>query len=196
MFAETKTPHGERIAVIGAGPAGLTYASLVADKNKVTVFEKAGRAGGSFRFAGLAPMFNDVEANPASFERYIAEMVAACRHKGVTFQFSTDVSRSRSLLAPFDRIVVATGASYPLGLGEPAMALLDLGGGHWPGVEQMMVQPKVRDWFYYRARRATAHRFTKLAKPGQKVVVIGDAGKPGKSKEAIASAFEAALLGD
>jgi hypothetical protein len=76
------------------------------------------------------------------------------------------------------------------------MALLDLGGGHWPGVEQMMVQPKVRDWFYYRARRATAHRFTKLAKPGQTVVVIGDAGKPGKSKEAIASAFEAALLGD
>jgi hypothetical protein len=195
MFSEANPPKGERIAVIGAGPAGLTYASLVAGGNSVTVFEKAGRAGGSFRFAGLAPMFNDVPANPASFERYIAGMVAACRHKRVTFQFSTDVSRSRSLLAPFDRIVVATGASYPLGLGEPAMALLDLGGGHWPGVEQMMVQPKVRDWFYYRARRATAHRFTKLARPGQKVVVIGDAGKPGKSKEAIASAFEAALLG-
>ena len=28
-----------------------------------------------------------------------------------------------------------------------------------------------------------------------RVVVIGDAAKPGKSKEAIASAFEAALLG-
>ena len=33
-------PRGERIAVIGAGPAGLTYASLVADDNTVTVFEK------------------------------------------------------------------------------------------------------------------------------------------------------------
>jgi adenine/guanine phosphoribosyltransferase-like PRPP-binding protein len=33
-----------------------------------------------------------------------------------------------------------------------------------------------------------------LAKPGQTVVVIGDAAQAGKSKEAIASAFEAALL--
>ena len=38
-----KPPQGERIAVIGAGPAGLTYASLVADGNTVTVFEKDGR---------------------------------------------------------------------------------------------------------------------------------------------------------
>ena len=45
MFANAKPPQGERIAVIGAGPAGLTYASLVADGNSVTVFDKAGRAG-------------------------------------------------------------------------------------------------------------------------------------------------------
>ena len=38
-----------------------------------------------------------------------------------------------------------------------------------------MSQPKVRDWFYYRARSATADRFTRLAKPGQIVTVIGDA---------------------
>ncbi len=64
-------PNGERIAVIGAGPAGLTYASLVAEGNSVTVFEKDERAGGAFRYAGLAPMFQEVGANPASFERYI-----------------------------------------------------------------------------------------------------------------------------
>jgi hypothetical protein len=52
----------------------------------------------------------------------------------------------------------------------------------------------VRDWFYYRARKPTGERFTMLATPGQKVTVIGDAAKAGKSKEAIASAFEAALL--
>jgi len=33
-----------------------------------------------------------------------------------------------------------------------------------------------------------------LALPGQKVQVIGDAVQAGKSKQAIASAFEAALL--
>ena len=47
VFADTRGRRsGERIAVIGAGPAGLTYASLVADDNTVTVFEKAARAGG------------------------------------------------------------------------------------------------------------------------------------------------------
>ena len=42
--------------------------------------------------------------------------------------------------------------------------------------------------------KPTADDFAWLAKPGQKVTVIGDAAKAGKSREAIASAFEAALL--
>jgi len=57
-----------------------------------------------------------------------------------------------------------------------------------------MTEPKVRDWFYYQARSGTADRFMGLARSDQVVTVIGDAAKPGKSKEAIASAFEAALL--
>ena len=123
------------------------------------------------------------------------DMVAACMRKGVMFRLSTDVTAEPELLARFDRIVVATGASYPYGLGPWAMALLDLGAGGWPGISQLMSEPNVRDWFYYRARSPTAADFAKLARPGQIVTVIGDAAKPGKSKEAIASAFEAALLG-
>src|SRR5205807_6412715 len=56
LFAHGKPPRGERIAVIGAGPAGLTYASLVAAGNAVTVFEKASHPGGAFRYAGKAPL--------------------------------------------------------------------------------------------------------------------------------------------
>jgi 2,4-dienoyl-CoA reductase-like NADH-dependent reductase (Old Yellow Enzyme family) len=195
LFANSSPPLGERIAVIGAGPAGLTYASLVAEDNAVTVFEKDARAGGAFRYAGLAPMFNDVGANPASFERYVRDMVAACEKKRVTFRFNTDVTKEPGLLAPFHRIVVATGAAYPLGTGPLAMGLLERGAGHWPIVSQIMSAPKIRDWFYYRARKPTASEFMSFATPGQIVTVIGDAAKPGKSKEAIASAFEAALLG-
>ena len=195
LFADAKPPQDQRIAVIGAGPAGLTYASLVADGNAVTVFERAERAGGAFRYAGLAPMFQDVEANPASLARYVDDMVAGCRNKRVTFRFDTDIADRPDLLAPFDRIVIATGAAYPLGTGPLTMRLLERGAGRWPAVSWLMKSPRVRNWFYYRARHATGHRFAKLAKPGQTVTVIGDAAQPGKSKEAIASAFEAALLG-
>ena len=192
-FADPHPPRGERIAVIGAGPAGLTYASLVADGNSVTVFEKADRAGGSFRYAGKAPLFQEVEANPASFERYIADMVAACEKKGVSFRYSTDVCARPDVLMPFDRIVVATGAAYRFGLGTIAPLSLDAGAGRWPGIAQLMSSPKLRDWFYYRARQATGGKFKPLAKSGQKVIVIGDAVRAGKSKPAITSAFEAAL---
>jgi hypothetical protein len=49
--------------------------------------------------------------------------------------------------------------------------------------------------FTYKARRGTAARYVRLARPGQTVAVIGDAARAGKSKQAIASAFEAGLRG-
>jgi 2,4-dienoyl-CoA reductase-like NADH-dependent reductase (Old Yellow Enzyme family) len=194
LFAGAAPPRGERIAVIGAGPAGLTYAALVADGNTVTVFEKDACAGGSFRYAGKAPLFQEVEANQASFDRYIIDMVAACARNGVEFRYGIDVSRAPELLAPFDRLVIASGAAYRFGLEAFAKRVLDWGGGRWPGLSHLLAQPKLRDWFYYRGRRGTAERFRTLARPGQKVIAIGDAVSAGKSKQAIASAFEAALL--
>ena len=195
LFANPTPPRGERIAVIGAGPAGLTYASLVAEGNTVTVFEKEKHVGGSFCYAGKAPKFQEVAASERSFERYIGDLAAACTKKGVVFRYETDVTALPGLLAPFDRIVIAAGAAYRFGLGPIETTLLDCGAGHWPGFQQLFSLNSVRDWFYYRARRATAEQFTPLARPGQKVVAIGDAVKAGKSKPAIASAFEAALLG-
>jgi dimethylglycine catabolism A len=194
-FANARPPQGERIAVIGAGPAGLTYASLVAQGNRVTIFEKDARAGGAFRYAGKAPLFQEVEASERSFARYIDDLVGACIDKGVAFRFETDVEAKPALLAPFDRIVIATGAQYRLGLGPIVTRLLDWGVARWPGAAQLFAMPAVRDWFYHRARVATAERFLRLVKPGQAAIAIGDAVAPGKSKPAIASAFEAALLG-
>ncbi len=195
LFAAPRPPHGERIAVIGAGPAGLTYASLVADGNAVTVFEKAPRAGGAFNYAGKAPLFQEVAANEKSFARYIADLVAACAMKKVEFRFAADVTAAPEGLAPFDRIVIATGAAYRFGLGPLIRALLDSGLTRAPGLARLFSVAALRDWFYYSARRGTAARFKALTRPGQVVTVIGDAARAGKSKQAIAEAFEAALMG-
>jgi 2,4-dienoyl-CoA reductase-like NADH-dependent reductase (Old Yellow Enzyme family) len=192
-FEKARPPTNERIAVIGAGPAGLTYASLVAPGNAVTVFEREARAGGAFRYAGKAPLFQDVVANPESFLRYVRQLEAACVAKGVAFRYGIDIARAPELLAPFDRIVIATGAAYRFGLGPLTSALLDLGVGRWPIIRQMLSAPAVRDWFYHRGRSATGAAFRRLVRAGQQITVIGDALSAGKSRPAIASAFEAAL---
>jgi dimethylglycine catabolism A len=195
LFATARPPRGERIAVIGAGPAGLTYASLVADGNQVTIYEKGKQAGGAFRYAGKAPLFQEVEANEESFARYIAYMVAACEMHGVKFRYATDVAAQPAMLEPYDRIVIASGAEYRLRLfGYLATRMLDHGLARAPGLTRLFASPKIRNWFYYKARVATGMHLRALARPGQKVSVIGDALHAGKSKDAIASAFEAALL--
>src|SRR6266702_4460819 len=153
----------------------------------------AGRDG-ALRYAGKAPLFQEVEADERSLQTYIGELVRACAQQRVTFRFGTDVCRQPDLLAPFDRIVIATGARYRFGLGPLAAILLDWGLARWPGLRKLVSSPRFRDWFYVRARRGTAEEFRRLARAGQKVIAIGDAAKAGKSKQAIASAFEAALL--
>ena len=99
LFAAPQMRRDERIAVIGAGPAGLTYASLVAEGNYVTVFEKEAQPGGAFKFAAKAPLFQEVETEPRSFNRYIADLAAACRVKGVQFRLATDAVAASALLA-------------------------------------------------------------------------------------------------
>ena len=196
LFASAKPPQGKRIAIIGAGPAGLTYASLVAQGNNVTVFEKDKEPGGGFRYAGKAPLFAEVETNAASFARYIDDLHKACLARGVIFRFGTDVRRrERELLAPFEVIVIASGARYRFGLGPIAMATLKWGLGRWPGFRQLFSSTRFRNWFYYQARTATADELRISGSQRQRVIAIGDAVQAGKSKEAIASAFEAALLG-
>jgi len=125
----------------------------------------------------------------------VADLVAACRAKGVQFRLGADAGTASGLLAGFDTIVIATGADYRFGLRPFVNWLLDTGIARAPGIARLLSSPSVRNWFYYKARRGTAPRMRDLARPGQRVIVIGDAAYAGKSKEAITTAFDAALLG-
>ena len=182
---------GRRIAVIGAGPAGLSYAALVAPDNAVTVFERDAVAGGAFRLAGLAPTFQGVAASPTALPRYIASLERRCREAGAQFVFGCDVTRDVRRLDGFDLIVLASGAEYRPGLGV-IPALLRAGVARLPGLRAIAAHPTVRDWFYHRARVSSARHLRQLL-GNRTVLVIGDAAQPGKSDAAIRSAFDAAL---
>jgi NADPH-dependent glutamate synthase beta subunit-like oxidoreductase len=186
-----RVPNGLKIAVVGTGPAGLSYAALVAHRNVVVVFEKNDTAGGAFRLAGLAPKFQGVAASPTSLLRYIASLERRCREAGAAFVFGCDIARAVGRLEGFDLIVLATGAEYRAGLGL-IPALLRAGLARLPGLRTVASNPVIREWFYHRARASSARQLQRRL--GNKhVLVIGDASTPGKSDAAIRSAFDAAL---
>lgn len=193
-FAAAAPPVGERIAVIGAGPAGLTYAHLAAAASKVVVFEREAAVGGALRYAAKAPVFQEVEANERSFARYLEQMERACRERGVEFRFNADATRDPSLFDSFDRVVIATGARYRFGLGGLVRWLLDAGLGRARLVKRAFASQALRDWFYYRARAGTGDAVRRRLRGRPEWVVIGDAARAGKSKDAIAQAFRQALL--
>ena len=191
-FVAASPIAGERIAVIGAGPAGLSYAAAVGVANAVTVFERAAHPGGALLLAGQAARFQEVAARAAPFYAYVAELERAAREAGVVVRYEIDVLRQPHFLLPFDRIVVATGASYRFGLRWIVPPMLRAGLGRSRLMAWLFTKPAARAWFYTRARKPTGAAIAALAKPTQKVVVIGDARLPGKAKDAIREAVEAA----
>lgn len=172
-----------------------THARLFAGR-LVTVFECEQQAGGAFRYAGKAPLFQEVDANPASFERYIDLMVRACEQRGVAIRYAVNVADQPGVLDAFDRIIIATGARYRHGLGPLVRATLDAGVAHWPAIRRLASSNRFRNWFYYQAREGTAATLMQRLGSRPNMIAIGDAVKAGKSKEAIASAFEAAMHAD
>ena len=188
----TGLPRGERIGIIGAGPAGLSYADLVAADNQVTVFERRNRAGGALRYAGLAPQFQTVEAVQQPLDVFIENLERACRAKNVVFRYGVDIASLAAIAPQFDRVVVATGASYRLGCEALVVSLLEAGWGKSGLMRWLFGQAWIRNWFYFGARKSVVPGLDGMSAP--KVFLIGDAATPGKARDAIESAFRAACF--
>lgn len=120
---------GERIAVIGSGPAGLACAQQLARVgHDVIVFEKNDRAGGLLRYG-----IPDFKMEKFLIDRRLDQM----RAEGVEFRTNTSVGDSpvgagnvtaqivapSTLLAQFDAVVLAGGAEQPRDLPIPGRTL-------------------------------------------------------------------------
>ena len=192
-FATAAGPNRELIYVIGAGPAGLSYASLVAEHNRVVVLEREAGPGGALRYAALAPRFNNVETSQASLLAYIEELERACREQGVTVRFGTDALAVADRLRQADRVIVATGAYYRYRLGPLIRWALRAGLARCAFIAPIVGSDRVRCWLYYRARRSTGARIAhQLRLDPRKVTLVGDAAQAGKAIDATRHAFEVA----
>jgi 2,4-dienoyl-CoA reductase (NADPH2) len=95
----------KRIAVVGAGPAGLACATVLAERgHQVTLFDAAAEIGGQFNLAKKIPGKEEFEETLRYFRTRIAET-------GVDLRLGTRVSAADLTPAHFDEVVLATGVT-------------------------------------------------------------------------------------
>ncbi len=99
VYRPTTTP--KRIAVVGAGPAGLACATVAAERgHRVTLFDAAGEIGGQFNVAKRIPGKEEFHETLRYFRHKLTET-------GVELRLGTTADADN--LAGFDEVVVATG---------------------------------------------------------------------------------------
>ena len=97
------TDNKKKIAVIGAGPAGLAAATITAQRgHNVTLFDAANETGGQFNIAKLIPGKEEFYETLRYFNKQI-------ELHNVTVKLNTRVSVDDLKNSDFDEIVIATG---------------------------------------------------------------------------------------
>jgi 2-enoate reductase len=106
-------PRPRRVAVVGAGPAGVTCATVAAERgHQVTLFERRRKAGGML-IPGSAPRTKYDVANYRDYLQVRLEQVA--RQHALDLRFGTEASADLLREGPYDAVVLCTGG-LPLSL--------------------------------------------------------------------------------
>ncbi|PXX90428.1 NADPH-dependent 2,4-dienoyl-CoA reductase [Marinobacter vulgaris] len=102
-LAYLKTAAPKNIAVVGAGPAGLAFASVAAERgHNVTLFDAGSEVGGQFNVAKLIP------GKEEFYETLRYYRVMLDKH-GVNVRLNTRVDVGDLKAGGFDHVVLATG---------------------------------------------------------------------------------------
>lgn len=114
---------GKRVAIIGAGPAGMAAAQQLARVgHEVHVFEREPKAGGLLRYG-----IPDFKMEKHHIDRRVAQMTA----EGVTFHYGVNIGVTKpmaELTRDFDAVLMTGGAEDPR---DPALPGQDLDGVHF-----------------------------------------------------------------
>lgn len=101
-----ESPVAKNIAVIGAGPAGLSFATYAADRgHKVTIFEASNQIGGQFNIAKTIPGKEEFYETLRYFKRKIE------LQPNIKLVLNHTASYEELATGDFDDVVVATGVT-------------------------------------------------------------------------------------
>ena len=103
LLSITPTKHTKRIAVVGAGPAGMVTANTAAARgHSVTLFEAKDQIGGQFNLARQVPGKEEFNETLRYFESEL-------KQNGVELQLGTVADIDTLKDGGFDDVVIATG---------------------------------------------------------------------------------------
>lgn len=104
LWTIDEAPVKKRIAVVGAGPAGLEAAWILAKRgHQVTVVEKNATAGGQYRLASVPPM-------KQGLSRTIFTYLTLCKKYQAEILYETTADEVFLAQEAFDEVIVATGS--------------------------------------------------------------------------------------
>ena len=102
-FQYSPAQNKKKIAVIGSGPAGLSFSTVAAERgHEITLFEKNDRIGGQLNLANQIP--GKEEFNETL--RYYKKQLEIC---GVRVHLNRNATTAQLLHGRFDEVVLATG---------------------------------------------------------------------------------------
>jgi 2,4-dienoyl-CoA reductase (NADPH2) len=132
------TTDSKKIAVVGAGPAGLSAATTAASRgHQVTLFDAANEIGGQFNIAKQIPGKEEFYETLRYFQKQI-------EITGVNLQLNSRVTAEQLNNGGFDEVVIATGISPRMpeieGIDHPkVLNYLDVIGGKQPVGEKVAI---------------------------------------------------------
>lgn len=101
VYAKARAP--KKVAVVGAGPAGLSAATVAAEcGHDVTLFDASDSIGGQFKIAMQIPGKEEFSETIRYFGRKLELL-------GVTLRLGQRVTREQLLAGGYDDVIVATG---------------------------------------------------------------------------------------
>ena len=100
-YEHTNSPKS--IAVVGAGPAGMAYATVAAERgHNVTLYDAAGEIGGQFNLAKQIPGKEEFYETLRYYGRMIEKL-------GINLKLNTRADTDMLAAGGFDNIIIATG---------------------------------------------------------------------------------------